>query len=86
LRGRVSRTGLKGYCYLYTNTSKSPRLESFSNTISGFDIARLDLEYRKSGDLLSGNEQSGQSFKFIDMANDEELIAQVQSYLKEQGF
>lgn len=86
LRGRVSRTGLKGYCYLYTNTVKSARLESFSNTISGFDIARLDLEYRKSGDLLSGNEQSGQSFQFIDMANDEELIAQVQSYLKEQGF
>ena len=86
LRGRVSRTGLKGYCYLYTNTQKSPRLESFSSTISGFDIARLDLEYRKSGDLLSGNEQSGQSFKFVDMADDEALIAEVQKYLKEQGF
>jgi len=86
LRGRVSRTGLKGYCYLYTNTDKSPRLDSFSTTMSGFDIARLDLEYRKAGDLLSGNEQSGQSFQFVDMANDEEMIAQVQSYLKEQGF
>ncbi|PHR55356.1 MAG: ATP-dependent DNA helicase RecG [Arcobacter sp.] len=85
LRGRVSRTGLKGYCYLYTNTKKSPRLESFSRTTSGFDIARLDLEYRKSGDLLSGNEQSGQSFKFVDMANDEELIAEVQKCLKAEG-
>jgi len=85
LRGRVSRTGLKGYCYLYTNTQKSPRLESFSATISGFDIARLDLEYRKSGDLLSGNEQSGQSFKFVDMANDEALISEVQEYLKTKG-
>jgi len=84
LRGRVSRTGLKGYCYLYTNTLKFPRLESFSNTISGFDIARLDLEYRKSGDLLSGNEQSGQSFQFVDIANDEELIVQVQDYLKNE--
>ena len=84
LRGRVSRTGLKGYCYLYTNTQKSPRLESFASTISGFDIARLDLEYRKSGDLLSGSEQSGQSFKFVDMANDESLISKVQDYLKKQ--
>ena len=84
LRGRVSRTGLKGYCYLYTNTQKSPRLESFSSTISGFDIARLDLQYRKSGDLLSGSEQSGQSFKYVDMANDEELIAKVQDYLKRE--
>ncbi|MDF1881845.1 ATP-dependent DNA helicase RecG [Sulfurimonas sp. MAG313] len=85
LRGRVSRTGLKGYCYLYTNTQESVRLKSFSTTISGFDIARLDLQYRKSGDLLSGNEQSGQSFQFIDMANDEELIKEVQKYLKTQG-
>ena len=84
LRGRVSRTGLKGYCYLYTNTQKSSRLESFSSTISGFDIARLDLQYRKSGDLLSGSEQSGQSFKYVDMANDEELIAKVQDYLKRE--
>ena len=86
LRGRVSRTGLKGYCFLYTNTQKSERLTSFATTTSGFDIAKLDLSYRKSGDLLSGNEQSGQSFTFVDMANDEALIAQVQSYLKKQGF
>ena len=85
LRGRVSRTGLKGYCYLYTNTQKSPRLESFASTLSGFDIARLDLEYRKAGDLLSGNEQSGQSFSFVDMANDEKLILQVQDYLKNES-
>ncbi len=84
LRGRVSRTGLKGYCYLYTNVETSKRLESFSNTLSGFDIAKLDLEYRKSGDLLSGNEQSGESFKFVDMAEDEALIAKVQKYMKEQ--
>jgi len=82
LRGRVSRTGLKGYCYLYTNTKESKRLESFSTMMSGFDIASLDLEYRKSGDLLSGSEQSGQSFKFVDMANDENVIEEVQSYLK----
>lgn len=83
LRGRVSRTGLKGYCYLYTNQQESKRLESFSVTMSGFDIARLDLEYRKSGDLLSGSEQSGQSFKYVDMANDEAVIEEVQKYLKE---
>ena len=84
LRGRVSRTGLKGYCYLYTNTQESTRLESFSVTMSGFEIAKLDLEYRKSGDLLSGTEQSGASFKYVDMAQDEGIILEVQSYLKGQ--
>ncbi|MFC2073676.1 ATP-dependent DNA helicase RecG [Campylobacterota bacterium] len=82
LRGRVSRTGLKGYCYLYTNMQTSKRLEDFSQTLSGFDIAKLDLEYRKSGDLLSGEEQSGMSFKYVDMAEDEEIISEVQSYMK----
>lgn len=82
LRGRVSRTGLKGYCYLYTNMQTSKRLEDFSQTMSGFDIAKLDLEYRKSGDLLSGAEQSGMSFKYVDMAEDEGVIAEVQKYMK----
>lgn len=84
LRGRVSRTGLKGYCYLYTNTQKSPRLESFATTMSGFEIAKLDLQYRKSGDLLSGNEQSGVSFKYVDMAKDEDIISDVQKFLNAQ--
>jgi len=85
LRGRVSRTGLKGYCYLYTNVKESKRLESFSTTSSGFDIAKLDLEYRKSGDMLSGEHQSGQSFKYVDMAQDEAVILEVQNYIKLEG-
>jgi ATP-dependent DNA helicase RecG len=85
LRGRVSRTGLKGYCYLYTNVKTSKRLESFSTTSSGFNIAKLDLEYRKSGDMLSGEHQSGQSFKYVDMAQDEVIIQEVQNYIKAEG-
>ena len=77
LRGRVSRTGLKGYCYLYTNKSSSQRLEKFTKTASGFDIANLDLKYRKSGDLLKGSSQSGKQFKWIDLAEDEEIVKEV---------
>lgn len=77
LRGRVSRTGLKGYCYLYTNQSKSERLDKFTRTISGFDIANLDLKFRKSGDLLKGSNQSGKQFKWIDLADDEEIVKSV---------
>jgi ATP-dependent DNA helicase RecG len=77
LRGRVSRTGLKGYCYLYTNQNSSQRLEEFSKTTSGFDIANLDLKYRKSGDLLKGLSQSGQQFKWIDLAEDENIVEEL---------
>jgi len=77
LRGRVSRTGLKGYCYLYTNQDKSERLDAFVNTTSGFDIANLDLKFRKSGDLLKGSNQSGTQFKWVDIAEDEDIVRAV---------
>ncbi|WP_297482142.1 ATP-dependent DNA helicase RecG [Sulfurimonas sp.] len=82
LRGRVSRTGLKGYCYLYTNQQKSQRLEEFVHTTSGFDIANLDLKFRKSGDLLKGLSQSGSQFRWIDFAEDEKVVKQVKRDLK----
>ena len=77
LRGRVSRTGLKGYCFLYTNQNESERLDKFTQTASGFDIANLDLKFRKSGDLLKGSFQSGKQFKWIDLAEDEAIVKSV---------
>ena len=82
LRGRVSRTGLKGYCYLYTNQNKTERLDRFVDTISGFDIANLDLKFRKSGDLLRGSNQSGSQFKWIDLAEDVEIVQEVKRDLE----
>lgn len=70
LRGRVSRNGLKGYCFLFTYQEDSKRLNEFAKTTTGFEIAELDLEYRKSGDLLEGKNQSGDEFKFFDPLND----------------
>jgi len=81
LRGRVSRTGLDGYCFLYTNQTNSKRLDEFTKTQSGFDIANMDLRYRKSGDLLKGSSQSGNQFKFVDMAEDEKIVRDVKSDL-----
>ena len=77
LRGRVSRTGLKGYCYLYTNQNTTERLDEFVKTTSGFDIANLDLKFRKSGDLLKGLQQSGTAFRWVDIGEDEEIVSQV---------
>ena len=81
LRGRVSRTGLKGYCFLYTNQEKSQRLDKFVETKSGFDIANLDLKFRKSGDLLKGNTQSGQQFRWVDLSEDEKIAKEINQIL-----
>jgi len=81
LRGRVSRNGLKGYCYLFTRSKNYQRLEEFSLTNDGFEIAELDLKYRDSGDLLSGKEQSGKQFEWIDLALDKDIIYKVKQDL-----
>ena len=81
LRGRVSRNGLKGYCFLYTNMQKNERLERFCGILNGFEIAQMDLEYRNSGDLLSGEAQSGKQFNFINLTRDEKIIAEAKKAL-----
>lgn len=77
LRGRVGRHGQESRCFLFTNNVQgSERLQKFAQTTNGFEIARLDLQYRDSGDILDGTIQSGQKFRWLDMAEDEEIIAQ----------
>ena len=84
LRGRVGRNGLDSSCYLFTNDIESTnkplsRLNQFCNTTNGFDIAKLDLRFRDSGDILDGTIQSGQKFKWLNMGEDEEIVAKAKS-------
>ena len=79
LRGRVGRNGLKSWCYLYSNFKASERLTEFTQTTNGFDIAKLDLKFRDSGDILDGTIQSGQRFKWLDMGEDEEVVARAKN-------
>ena len=79
LRGRVGRNGLKSWCYLYSNFKASERLTQFCQTTNGFDIAKLDLKFRDSGDILDGTIQSGQKFKWLDMGEDEEVVARAKN-------
>jgi ATP-dependent DNA helicase RecG len=85
LRGRVGRNGLKSWCYLYSNFNPSERLTQFCHTTNGFDIAKLDLKFRDSGDILDGTIQSGQKFRWLDMAEDEEVIASAKSRVTLSG-
>ena len=67
LRGRVGRSNVKAYCYLFapplsSMTQEARRrlqiIEDFSDLGSGFNIAMQDLDVRGAGDVL-GAEQSG---------------------------
>jgi ATP-dependent DNA helicase RecG len=80
LRGRVGRGHHPGICLLVTNAERdSPareRLAGVAATLDGFELARLDLEQRREGDVL-GERQSGsrRTLKMLQVLRDEEVIA-----------
>ena len=80
LRGRVARGKHAGLCLLVTDvnlqSSTGQRLEAVAATSDGFELARLDLETRREGDVL-GSAQSGtrSSIRMLSLLEDEELIA-----------
>ena len=79
LRGRVGRGSLPGLCLLMTNAPVgSParkRLDAVASTTDGFELARLDLEQRREGDVL-GASQSGHrsSLKLLQVVSDVDVI------------
>ncbi|NBV90257.1 MAG: ATP-dependent DNA helicase RecG, partial [Actinobacteria bacterium] len=81
LRGRVGRGSLPGLCLLVTEANQySParaRLAAVAATTDGFELAALDLEQRREGDVL-GREQSGvhSSLKLVSIISDTDLLEQ----------
>ncbi|MGY5885636.1 ATP-dependent DNA helicase RecG [Modestobacter lacusdianchii] len=93
LRGRVARGRHPGLCLLVSEVSSSSatgqRLASVAATTDGFQLARLDLETRREGDVL-GAAQSGRrsGVRLLSLLDDEQLIAEARveaTALVEQG-
>ncbi len=82
LRGRVSRNGLKGYCFLFTHREKTERLQLFIQCQNGFEVAELDLSLRKSGDILHGMRQSGEEFHFLSLSDDIDIIQEAKQFIQ----
>ncbi len=82
LRGRVARNTKNGWCFLYTNSMDNERLQKFAVTKSGFEIAELDLQYRDSGNLLTGKEQSGRQFEWFSLKTDEKIAKKAKALLE----
>ncbi|HEX8581451.1 MAG TPA: helicase-related protein, partial [Acidimicrobiales bacterium] len=80
LRGRVARGRHRGLCLLVTEaratTATGQRLAAVAGTSDGFELARVDLETRREGDVL-GATQSGRrsTLRLLSLLEDEELIA-----------
>ncbi len=84
LRGRVGRGDKPGLCLLVTRAAKDSetfeRLSTMTETNDGFEIARLDLKYRREGDVL-GTDQSGvrTSLRLLSVLDHEDVIIEARS-------
>ena len=86
LRGRVGRGAEQSYCLLVSRPKEelteeaTRRLEALVATSDGFELAEVDLELRREGQLL-GVRQSGYSdLKFARLTRDRDLIAQARAW------
>ncbi len=88
LRGRVGRGSAPGVCLLVTEspaaTAARERLDAVAGTTDGFELARVDLELRREGDVL-GALQSGRrsGLKLLSLLAHEEIIAAARGYAGE---
>ena len=88
LRGRIGRGSRPGTCLAWSNAPKhSPamtRLEAFAATTDGFELARVDLEQRREGDVL-GAAQSGRgsSLRLLRVLKDGKVIEQARADARE---
>ncbi|HVX70512.1 MAG TPA: ATP-dependent DNA helicase RecG [Mycobacteriales bacterium] len=79
LRGRIGRGEHAGVCLLVTGaaagTPARERLDGVARTVDGFELARLDLEQRREGDVL-GQSQSGSrsQLRLLRLLRDEDVI------------
>src|SRR3954469_5661622 len=80
LRGRVARGKHQGLCLLVSEASAGSRagqrLAAVAGTSDGFELARLDLETRREGDVLGAAQSGSRSgVRLLSLLQDEELIA-----------
>jgi ATP-dependent DNA helicase RecG len=80
LRGRVGRGSAPGLCLLVTETVEGTaardRLAAVAATLDGFELARLDLEQRREGDVLGAAQHGRRSrLKLLSLLRHADLIA-----------
>ncbi|MCS5736174.1 ATP-dependent DNA helicase RecG [Herbiconiux daphne] len=79
LRGRVGRGGVPGLCLLVTHAEADSlareRVDAVAATLDGFELAEIDLELRREGDVLGSLQSGGRSsLRLLRVVKDADVI------------
>jgi ATP-dependent DNA helicase RecG len=87
LRGRVGRGTAPGLCLLVTEvpdgTGSRERLDAVARTLDGFELAQLDLEMRREGDILGAAQSGRGSLRMLSLLRDVEVIEEARTVARE---
>jgi ATP-dependent DNA helicase RecG len=77
LRGRISRGAIPGYLCVFAEPKTDDaqqRLQAFSQTTDGFQLAELDFQLRGPGDLFSARQHGLPPFRVADLTRDATVL------------
>ncbi len=75
LRGRVGRGAAASHCILLSDAPEAAgRLQAFTETTDGFEIAELDLKERGMGELAGARQSGGVPLRYANFATDLPLL------------
>jgi ATP-dependent DNA helicase RecG len=88
LRGRVGRGAEQSFCLLVSRAKEElteharQRLEALVATGDGFELAEVDLELRRHGELLGVRQSGASDLRFADFRHDRPLLERAQSAVR----
>ncbi|QDU25577.1 ATP-dependent DNA helicase RecG [Anatilimnocola aggregata] len=82
LRGRISRGSHAGYLCVFANPSTDDaqrRLDAFTKSTDGFELAELDFQLRGPGDLFGTRQHGLPPLRIADLARDVIIVEEARS-------
>jgi ATP-dependent DNA helicase RecG len=79
LRGRISRGRYPGFCCVFAEAQTDEarkRLDAFTSSTDGFELAEIDFAIRGPGDLFGTQQHGLPPFRVADLSRDHDLLVE----------
>ncbi len=79
LRGRIGRGAHDSFCLLF-GSKESPRLRALESHGDGFELAEIDLDLRREGELVGTRQHGEAQYRVAELPRDAELLERARRF------